>query len=327
MANTKQLKARLKSIKNTKKITKAMEMVAASKMKRAISAAVATREYSFTAWEILTNISEAYNASNPLLDIREVEKICLVLITPNKGLCGSLTSQLMKKVFYNMDNPYSMMINRAWGKRVLPKIDPKKVQIDIITLGKRGSEEILKHPRYQKNIIAKYDDLNEHSKLEEIAPIAELVMERYLNKECDKVIIAYTDFISTILHKSRLRQVFPVSRKDLEKQLEELGGKISEKAEMDEVKKELTRNLYTFEPGQDEVLRIILPKVVESQIYQSFLESQAAEFSARMITMKNASDTADDMIKDFNFKYNQARQAAITQELAEISSGMSALEG
>ena len=323
MANTKQLRGRVKSIKNTRKITKAMEMVAASKMKRIIKRALATREYSQTAWEILTKVTETSEKAHPLLAIREVRNICLVLISPNKGLCGSLNTQLIKKVLSNMENPYDMMINRTWGRKILPTIDPKKVSIDVIAIGKKGAGEMVKG---KKNLIASFSDLNEQSMLGDLKPIAKIAMEGYVNKKYDKVIIAYTDFISTVVNKPRLRQVLPISEKDLERQLEELGRGISEKDEMDELKKEISKRFYTFEPDKKNLLKILLPKVVEIQIYQAFLESQAAEFSARMLTMKNASDTASDMIYNFTLQYNQARQAAITSELAEISAGSVALE-
>lgn len=298
-------------------------MVAASKMKKVIQAALATRDYSQAAWEILTNISETYDQSNPLLDIREVKKICLILITPSKGLCGSLTSQLLKKVLQNINNPYDMMINRAWNKKIIPKIHPQSAIIDIVSIGKKGQDQIIKH---KKNLIASFNQLNDQSRVDDIKPIAQLVLQGYREKKYDKIIMAYTDFISTTLYKPRLRQVLPISRKDLEKQLEELGEKISEKEEMEEIKEQAQKRIYTFEPSQEEVLGIIIPKVVESQIFQAFLESQASEFSARMITMKNASDAAQEMIHNFSLQYNQARQAAITQELSEISSGMLALE-
>ncbi|MBD3245104.1 MAG: ATP synthase F1 subunit gamma [Candidatus Moranbacteria bacterium] len=322
MSNTKQLKARLKSIKNTKKITKAMEMVAASKMKKVIDRALKTREYTQTAWEILTKISESVETLHPLLKVRPVKRICLILITSNKGLCGGLNTQLTKKVLANIEDPYFMMINRTHGKKILPKIDPKKVDIEIIAVGKKGQEEMVK---FNKNLIASFLDLNDRSTIEEINPIAKIAIDGYINKKYDKVIVAYTDFISTVVNKARLRQVLPISRKDLERQLEELGRGISEKEEMEELKKEVQSRFYTFEPNKEEILAMILPKVVQSQVYQSFLESQAAEFSARMLTMKNATDTASDMIENFEFQYNQARQSAITSELAEISAGMAVL--
>lgn len=323
MANTKQLRNRVKSIKNTKKITKAMEMVAASKMKRVIRRALATREYTQTAWEILTKISESVDKVHPLLAIRDVRRICLIIVTSNKGLCGSLNTQLMKKVLYNIENPYNMMINRTWGRKILPTVDPRDAKIDVIAVGKKGLAEIIKT---KKNLIASFSEFNDQSMLGDLRPVAKIAMEGYIKKKYDKVIVAYTDFISTVVNKPRLRQVLPISRKDLERQLEELGRGISEKEEMEELKQEIAKKFYTFEPNKEIILKTLLPKVVEVQIYQAFLESQAAEFSARMLTMKNATDTAADMIYNFTLEYNQARQAAITGELAEISAGSIALQ-
>ena len=301
-----------------------MEMVAASKMKRVINQVLATREYSQTAWEILTNISEAVEKIHPLLAIRDVKKILLILITSNKGLCGSLNTQLVRKVLENIRNPYNMMINRIGEEKILPKIDPEEAEIEIVCLGKKGQNEMIKTGQ---NLIASFNGLNDQSGMSDLIPVAKIAIDGYTAKKYDKVILGYTDFITTILNKPRLRQVLPISRKDLEKQLEELGGKISKKEEMEEIKEEVAQKFYTFEPNREKLLSVILPKVVESQIYQAFLEFQASEFSARMLTMKNATDTAEDMIGSFTLQYNQARQSAITSELAEISGGTVALEG
>jgi len=323
MANTKQLRARLKSIKSTKKITKAMEMIAASKMKRIIDHALSTREYSQTAWEILTRITESVETTHPLLELRDARKICIILITSNKGLCGGLNYQLARKVISNIKNPYNMMINRIWGQKFLPRIDISEAKIDIIAVGKKGQEEMIKA---RQNLTASFTELNEQSSLGDLNPVTKIAIDGYIRKKYDKVIVAYTDFISTVSNKPRLRQVLPISRKDLEKQLKELGKRTPEREEMEDVKREVRQRYYTFEPSRRKILDIILPKIVGGQIYQAFLESQASEFSARMLTMKNASETATDMIYDFNLQYNQARQAAITSELAEISGGMVALE-
>lgn len=323
MVNTKQLRTRLKSIRNTKKITKAMEMVAASKMKKVIRRALATREYSQTAWEILNKISSEVAKTHPLLKYREVENICLIVVTSNKGLCGGLNSQIMRKVLQNINSPYNMMINRIGEMKLLPKIDPKDVKIDLVSVGKKGEAEIIKN---KLNLIASFNGFNEQTTFNDLAPLSKIAIDGYTQKKYDKVIIAYTDFISTVLNKPRLRQVLPISKKDLEKQLEELGKGISEKEEMEEVKEDVKKRFYTFEPDRQKFFKRIVPSVVEIQIYQAFLEFQAAEFSSRMLTMKNASDTAGEMIYNFNLQYNQLRQAAITSELAEISGGMVALE-
>ncbi|MBD3300127.1 MAG: ATP synthase F1 subunit gamma [Candidatus Moranbacteria bacterium] len=322
MAKAKSLKARFKSIQNTRKITKAMEMVAASKMKRVIDRALKTREYTQTAWEILTKTTSSIDIQNPLLDIRKVERICIVMITSNKGLCGGLNSQLVKKVFENVESPYNMMINRTRGIKILPDSNKSDLDVDFISIGKKGRDEIVKA---KKNLVASFTDLNDQSGILDLKPVAKMIIDGYEAKKYDKVIVAYTDFISTVVSKPRLRQVLPISTKDLERQLEELGKGIAYESEMDEVKEDVYNRYYTFEPDAEKILEKILPQVVESQIYQAFLESQASEFSARMITMKNASDTAKEMLESLNFQYNQARQAAITAELAEISAGMAVL--
>jgi F-type H+-transporting ATPase subunit gamma len=322
MANTKQLKARLKSIKNTHKITKAMEMVAASKMKRVIDRALKTREYSQTAWEILTKITESVEKTHSLLKIRPVKRIGLILITSNKGLCGGLNTQLMKKLLANLKEPYNMMVNRVGEKRVEPSVDKKDLEVEIICVGKKGESEIVKNGQ---NLVASFNNFNESTSISGLRPVIKMAVDGYKKKKYDKVILAYTDFISSIVNKPRLRQVLPISQKDIERQIEEIGGGIAPKEKMDQKREEVKEKFYTFEPSREEILDRILPKVVESQIFQAFLEHQASEFSARMMTMKNASDTAKEMIDNFSFQYNQARQAAITSELAEINAGMAVL--
>ena len=150
--------------------------------------------------------------------------------------------------------------------------------------------------------------------------IAKMAIEEYQNKKYDKVVVAYTDYKSTILQIAKLRQVLPISEVDLEKMLGGVGD-----SELRTPITELRMSEYLFEPDKTEVLRIILPRLVETQIYQATLESSASEHSARMMAMRNASDAAEDMIKELNLNFNKARQAGITQEIAEIAGGAAAL--
>ena len=325
----KELRKRIKSVGNIRKITKAMEMVAAAKMKKVIAKAVSSRTYAELAWTILVNVSESVRRSeNPLLKARPVKRICIVLFSSNKGLCGGLNNQLVKKVLEQVKDPSSLMINRVREIKIEPTVSPKDLEIEFVTVGKKGTEAAI---RAGQKVVASFFDWNEQLGLDNVYPLTEFLFEKYREEYYDKIVVAYSNFVSVVRNQPKIRQILPLSRTDIEKQLEELGKEVkrkeTRKEELDEMKEEAKETDYLFEPNKENVLQIILPRMIESQIYQAFLESQASEFSSRMLTMKNASDVAKDMMTEFNLYYNIARQAGITRELAEISAGITAMEG
>ncbi|MFH1183014.1 MAG: ATP synthase F1 subunit gamma [Candidatus Moraniibacteriota bacterium] len=326
--NAKELRKRIKSVGNIRKITKAMEMVAAAKMKKVIAKAISARTYAEAAWGILVNISESVlRSENPLLTVRPVKRICVVLFSSNKGLCGGLNNQLIKKILEQVKEPYSLMVNRVRDKKIEPEVDPKKLEIDFVTIGRKGTEAAI---RAKQNVVASFVDWNEQLGLDNVYPLSGFLLENYEKAYYDKIVVAYSNFVSVVRNQPKIRQILPLSRQDIEKQLEELGKETKIKVRREEVKEIREAAMgtnYIFEPTKEKVLKVILPRMIESQIYQSFLESQASEFSSRMLTMKNASDVAGEMMEDFNLYYNIARQAGITSELAEISAGITAMEG
>ncbi|PIT87849.1 MAG: ATP synthase F1 subunit gamma [Candidatus Magasanikbacteria bacterium CG10_big_fil_rev_8_21_14_0_10_40_10] len=300
--NTKAIQSRIKSVKNTRKITKAMEMVASAKMRKAVQAALDTRIYANLAWNLLVNLSKQ-DIKIPLLEIRPVKRLLMVIITSNRGLCGSFNSNIIKKTAQQM-------------------IKKDNLEVDVIGVGKKGAQ-FAKKMGY--NLISSFTDISDTPKLQDALLLSQIVIDQYENKKYDQVIVAYTDFKSSLIQVAKLRQVLPVSIADLEKMASELGGQGADKNEATKpVRVEL--NDYLFEPNKLEVLKIILPRLVETQIYQTLLESAASEHSARMLAMRSASDAADDMISELNLNYNKARQAAITQEISEIVGGAAALE-
>lgn len=325
--SAKELRKRIKSVGNIKKITKAMEMVAAAKMKKVIAKAISSRSYSEAAWSILVNLSDSVRRGNPLLATRPVKRIGVVLFSSNKGLCGGLNNQLIKKIIEQVKNPASLSVNRVRGVKIEPSVDPKKIEIEFITVGRKGTEALI---QAKQKVVASFLDWNEQLGLENVYPLTEFLFEKYEEAYYDKIVVAYTNFVSIVKNEPKIRQILPLSRQDMEKQLEELGKESREaskrKERMDEIKERAEDTYYIFESSKEEVLRKILPRMIESQIYQAFLESQASEFSARMLTMKNASDVAEDMMEDFSLYYNLARQAGITKELAEISAGITSME-
>ena len=319
--NTKAIKRRIKSVGSTKKITKAMEMISAVKMRKATEAAVNTRTYATLAWDLLVKLSAVQKENLPLLEVRSVKKILIVLITSNRGLCGSFNTNIIKKTAIQLANPKNIGRQRAGRKTLEPA---ENLEVDVIGVGKKGADFAKKMGH---NLIASFSDFSDTPGLVDVLPISRMIIEDYEKKKYDKVVVAYTDFKSAVNQVAKLRQVLPISQFDLEKMIADLGEEVEQKnvhANKQDIAFELDACL--FEPNQDDVLKIILPRLVETQIYQAVLESAASEHSARMFAMRNASDAATDMIKELSLIFNKARQAGITQEIAEIAGGAAALD-
>ena len=298
MAATKEIKRRIKSVKNTKKITKAMELVAASKMKRAVSSTLSSRPYAEYSWEVLTSIvASTDDIKHPLFTKRTNTdgKTLLILITSNRGLCGSYNTQVIKKALSYLKE--SNNVN------------------DIITVGKKGDDAMR---RLGKNVVASFTDFPENVSLAEVLPIAEIAMDEYRLGKCDKVIAAYTDFHSALSQKPNIKQILPVSKSQLKELIEEGQNNIGKKKE----NLESGKIGYIFDGEIQSLMGILGEKIVRMQLYQMLLESAASEQSSRMVAMKNASDASGDMIDDLTLVFNKARQANITQEISEISAGM-----
>lgn len=314
--NTKAIKRRIKSVSSTKKITRAMEMISAVKMRKAIEAAINTRTYATLAWDLLVKLAKVKKDNLVLLEVRPVKKLLVILITSNRGLCGSFNANIIKKTAAQLADPKNISRQRVENGHLEPA---NIVEVDVVGVGKKGAD-FAKKMGY--NLIASFSDFSDTLKLNDVLPICKMVIDEYSKKNYDKVVVAYTDFKSTVNQVAKLRQVLPISELDLEKMITDLGTEIAEKNKITE----LELDNYIFEPTQDDVLEIILPRLVETQIYQATLESAASEHSARMIAMRNASDAASDMIKELTLTFNKARQAGITQEIAEIAGGAAALE-
>jgi len=296
-ANAKVVKRRIKSIANTMKITKAMELVAASKMRRATSAATDTRPFAKLSWQTITSVGiYAPNVSHPLLQSNdEAEKILLVLFTSDRGLAGGYNSNMVKK---------SIELLR----------ENKETPFDLISVGKKG---VMALSKKKVNVIATFEGLTNKPVFGDILPISKLILDGYMNGEYKKVVLGYTDYISGLEQKPRLLELLPFSTPD-----KKLGN-------VDKTTNGTNGNgktEYTFEPNAQEVLNRTLPRLIETMLYQALLESTASEHSARMMAMRNASDAANEMLEELKFTYNRIRQAGITQEIAEISTGKAALE-
>ncbi len=299
MASTKEIKRRITSIKNTKKITKAMELVAAAKMKKAVGQTVASRVYAGYSWEVLTSLSQYVDEStHELLKERSGNRKLIVLVTSNRGLCGSYNAQIMRKVIAQM------------------KTHPED-ELSFVTVGKKGDAMLR---RLGKKIEATFTDISETPRLADTLPIARLVTDLYESGSYDEIHVAFTDYVSGLTQIPKIRKLLPVSKEEVKKGIEEAMSTITEKP------KEMKVNAdYVFEPSYEEVMKDMVVKIVRMQMYQMILESSASEQSARMTAMKNASDAAGDMIGDLTLVFNKARQAGITQEISEISAGMASV--
>ena len=312
MAGSKEIKRRIKSVKSTKKITKAMELVAASKMKRAVASTLASRLYAEYSWEILTSLAKNLEEiSHPLFldaDKRglnaDSRRTLLIFITSNRGLCGAYNSQVTKKAI------------------TLLKRENGTASINVITVGKKGDVAMR---RIGKNIIATFTELPANISLSDVSPISKLVLQEYTAGHYDKVLVAYTDFISAITQKPNIKQILPISKTDLKELIAELG---EEKGSAPQTEKELSKDSkidYRIEGNRDKLLGSLAEKLTRMQLYQMLLESNASEQSSRMVAMKNASEAAGEMIDDLTLVFNKARQASITQEISEISAGMASV--
>lgn len=318
MANTKEIQRRIKSIQSTKKITKAMEMVAASKMRKAIDAVLKTRTYANLSWETVLNLSNLKDSNDlhPLLKKKKkVKKVGIVLITSNRGLCSGFNTAI---------------INKAHSS-VKTHMEPGKEQPSFILIGKKG---IAVNKYFGYEVVAEFEKLDIISEVSEVLAISQIVIEDYLNGKYDKIMVAYTDYVSASKQIPRVKQLLPVDIEAEEKYLGIVGEDTRlgiDKDYVDEkkdkhLKGQIIDNDYTFEPSPAEVLNEMIPRLIEVQLFQALLESNASEHSARMTAMHQATDAANDMENELTLSYNKARQASITAEIAEISAGAKAID-
>ncbi|MDO8513640.1 MAG: ATP synthase F1 subunit gamma [bacterium] len=294
MASTQEIRRRIKSVKNTRQITKAMEMVAASKMKRAQESTLQSRAYSQEALNLLKNLAGCTKGEviHPLLEERDTKKILAIVISSDKGMCGGYNSQIVR-------------VAHVFAK------ENEDREIDWITIGKRGERAVKK---LKGNIVATFNNFPTHPESQDIAPISRISLDGFSQKSYGRVVIIFTNFISTLKQTAVTQVLLPMSLLRATELLEE------------EVKDEKNDYEYTYEPDREKVLDYVLPRLSETQIFHSVLEAIASEQSARMMAMKSASDNANDLIDDLTLTYNSMRQASITQELAEVSAGSEAIQ-
>jgi F-type H+-transporting ATPase subunit gamma len=289
MANTQDIRRRIKSIRNTAQITKAMQMVAASKMRKAQQHALAGRPYASLMNKVLVSLQKRTDPRlHPLLHIRPIKKELVLIISTDKGLAGALNTNLFREAS-NFDS----------------------AKTAYVVTGKKARQFIV---RTKRELLADFE-LKDAPTFVETKPISKFCAEKFLNREVDKVSVLYTHFINTINQKAIVQALLPISSFDLPK-------KHDESAASEDVDPMVG---YVFEPNAEAVLDIMLPYYIQYEVYQMILDARASEHSARMVAMKNATDNANEFIKDLTLEYNKIRQAAITTELLEIATAQMSL--
>lgn len=311
MTSAKEIKKRIKSVNNTKKITKAMEMVAAAKMRRSVEAVLRTRTYSNLAWTTIVNIFQSKKdnvLTHPLLEKRtEVNRELIVLIASNKGLCGGFNSAIINKAIASVKKHSS--------------------QADFLVIGKKGMSV---SSRYSYKVISEFVKNDSAVSSADVSAPAKMIMQEFLDKKYDKVFLAYTDFVSASKQVPRIKQLLPADISEEDEYLGAVGKsemlKTDKKYIQEKEDKYLSGGyLFSYEPSEREVLDKLLPQMIGVQLFQALLESNASEHSARMTAMSQATSAASDIVDELNLYYNKARQAAITSEIAEISSAATSM--
>ncbi|MEP6778092.1 MAG: ATP synthase F1 subunit gamma [Chthoniobacterales bacterium] len=291
MANTQDIRRRIKSIRNTAQITKAMQMVAASKMRKAQQHALAGRPYSELMNRVLVSLQQRTDSKlHPLLQIREVKKELVIVISTDKGLAGALNTNLLREA---------------------GNFDSNKTA--YVVAGRKARQFLA---RTRREMFADFE-LKDSPAFTETKQIAQFATEKFLSGEVDKVSVLYTHFINTINQKPVVRTLLPISSFDLTAKSDGVASDASGDPMIG----------YVFEPTPEAVLDIMLPYYIQYQVFQMILDARASEHSARMVAMKNATDNAQQFIKDLTLEYNKMRQASITTELLEISTAQMAVGG
>jgi F-type H+-transporting ATPase subunit gamma len=289
MANTQDIRRRIKSIRNTSQITKALQMVAASKMRKAQMAALAGRPYSSLMNRVLVSLQQRTDSKlHPLLQKREVKKELVVVLSTDKGLAGPLNTNLFREAI---------------------KFEADKAL--YVTSGAKARQFIV---RTRRELLADFP-LKDAPAFTETKEISKFAVEKFLSGEVDRVSVLFTHFINTINQKPTVRTLLPISAFDLPQ------SSVAAEGNADPMVG------YTFEPAPEAVLDIMLPYYLHYQIYQMVLDARASEHSSRMVAMKNATDNAKQFIKDLTLEYNKMRQASITTELLEIATAQMAVGG
>lgn len=284
MPSTQELTRRIKSIKSTRKITRAMQMVSAAKMRKSQSATMASRTYAQLAGALITALGPVSDFKNPLITLYpKASKVGILLISTNRGLVGGFNTNLINKL-------------KEFER------DEAELLSELIVIGKKGSEAAI---RSKRNLIGQFPKADGTLEVKNIYPIVKLITDNFATGQYKKIVVVYNHFVSTLEQQPTVKTLLPFTTNE---------------------KSTYITDQIIYEPDRKAVLEHLLPRILESQIYQAILESDASEHSARMVMMKNATEAAGDLIDDLTLTFNQLRQSKITTELSEITAGKIALE-
>ena len=292
MASAREMRMRIRSVKNISQVTRALEAVSASKVRKAMAAVAATRAYATKAWQVLTHVARQPGRENlhPLLTLRpQVRNTLVLVITGDRGLAGAYTTNVIRTV--------------------LQRFSHSEVPVRYITVGRKGRDLLM---RRHRQVIAEFSGLPAAPSFMDVSAIGRLVVDEFLKEQADEVYLVYTEFINMV------RQV-PVVKKLLPLEVSDEAGRVKDFSHQ-----HLTA-AYIYEPAEREILDEILPRFTALQVYQAILESQASEHAARMVAMRNATDNAIELVGDLQLQYNKARQQTITNDLLDIAGGAEAL--
>jgi F-type H+-transporting ATPase subunit gamma len=284
LSDIRKVRRRIRGVRNIAKITRAMEMIAASRMRKAQERGLAGRPYAEKIEQVIADLAALpdIGLQHPLLQRRDIKKIAVVHITPDRGLCGGLSANL----------------NRQMASFILQQ----KIPVEVVAVGRKGRDFSV---RNSCTLCAEFTQLSDQPGFLDTLPVSNIVIEEFTKGIIDMVYISYAKFISTLVQKPVMKQLLPVQPASIP------GGQNVD---------------YIYEPDATAVLGSLLPRFVEMEIYHAILESIASEQSARMVAMRNATDSANELIGDLTLLYNKARQDSITRELLDITGGVVALE-
>ena len=297
MANLKEVRNRIGSVRSTQQITKAMKMVSAAKLKRATNAIVELRPYANKLKELLANLSSSLeDGASPFLQQREPTCVLIVAITSNRGLAGAFNANVIKTTNNLIAEKYSEQ--------------HKAGNVSIVAIGKKSQEY---YERRKYNVIGNNNEVYNNLTFANVSAITESIMDGFLKGNYDRVEIVYNHFRNAAMQFLITEQILPVPKAEKTEEVKTVKGEITAQTD------------YILEPSKEEIVEQLIPKNIKIQLYRGVLDSVASEHGARMTAMDKATENAGDLLKALKLAYNQARQAAITTELTEIVSGAAAL--
>ncbi|MBN1179261.1 MAG: ATP synthase F1 subunit gamma [Anaerolineae bacterium] len=295
METLREIRRRIRSVGNLAQVTHALEAVSASKVQKAQAAVIQTRPYAHRAWEVIVNISgSADSPTHPLLTYREpIQSVLVVLFTSDRGLCGAYNNNIIR-------------VAEAYAKRL-------GTPVSYVAVGRRGRDALW---RMRANLVAEFHNLPAVPGFMDVSPIAQTVIEEFLKGRADQIFLAYTDFVNLLRQQPVIQRLLPLHPSSIEEQA--LSEYVIDMKPVGVAE-------YIYEPSAREILNTVLPRFTELQVYQAALEAAASEHAARRMAMHNATENADELLRDLTLVRNKARQKAITSELLDIAGGAEAL--